>query len=494
MTATALKTRAAAKAAHPWLRALRLSYQPGATTPALDDFTAQLLEAFDRLGHSVQAEPDDDTDVLLTTAPFGAPLGWREAMLFTARRKFKLARLPVVITLVHVTPDELDSRLAHFERALAKEPHDERDFAFDGLSARAHRVLIEQGLRGGPILSLMRLIQAQVKSIRVLLAVGDERIERVYHFDLVGAYPASDRQALGDEGFLEDIVLRLATTESTREITDHEVAGEPISQSQWKDLTAPEAMRRAGRELGKRSFFTEMIRIEDLVHVPAVADAVADQYSEGCFATWEPEIGALIATITGSARPVDKENITDDELAVIVGVKPDGSGAQVRRVEGKRNDPPSSEAVEMKDMDYPLPQIILGREWDTAGEVPIIRSKLHGHRGVRAFDPKLVEYVPLDLPFYNYLVSCATEAQARGIKAAFSRAACLLNLDDPRQVAFTVLPGHGVVIAEKWVAGKAPFQLLWELMDSGGLEIDKHIPQGPMSYEPAGDGRMGLRE
>jgi hypothetical protein len=145
-------------------------------------------------------------------------------------------------------------------------------------------------------------------------------------------------------------------------------------------------------------------------------------------------------------------------------------------------------------MDYPLPQVTLGGGWGIAGEIPVIRSKLHGHRGVRAFDPKLVEYVPLDLPFYNYLVSCATEAQARGIKAAFSRAACLLNLDDPRQVAFTVLPGHGVVIAEKWVAGKAPFQLLWELMDSGGLEIDKHIPQGPMSYEPAGDGRMGLRE
>ena len=32
--------------------------------------------------------------------------------------------------------------------------------------------------------------------------------------------------------------------------------------------------------------------------------------------------------MTGSARPVVKDQLTDDELAVIVGVKPDGTGAQ----------------------------------------------------------------------------------------------------------------------------------------------------------------------
>jgi hypothetical protein len=104
-----------------------------------------------------------------------------------------------------------------------------------------------------------------------------------------------------------------------------------------------------------------------------------------------------------------------------------------------------------------------------------------------------VEYVPLDPPCYLYLVSCATDAQARAIKAAFARSEALQNRDDPRQVAFTVLPGHGVVIVEKWVAGAAPFRVLWEYMDAGYLQVDNRIPQGPMGYIPGPDGRMVLQ-
>ncbi len=230
------------------------------------------------------------------------------------------------------------------------------------------------------------------------------------------------------------------------------------------------------------------------MHVPVVNDSVASQYSEGCFATWDAQASALIATVTGSARPVDKGNIGDDDLAVIVGVRADGAGAEVRHVEGKQNDPPSSEAVEMMDMDENLPQIKHETLGGVQTEVPVIRSKLHGHRGVSSFNPELVEYVPLDPPYYHYLVSCATAAQARGIKEAFSRAQSLLNPDDPRQTAFTVLPGHGLVVVEKWQADKAPFQLLWEMMDSGDLVIDPHVPQGVMDYEMQNNGKMHLRE
>jgi hypothetical protein len=78
---------------------------------------------------------------------------------------------------------------------------------------------------------------------------------------------------------------------------------------------------------------------------------VSNQYSEGCFSTWDPTLGALVATVTGSARPLTKDNITEDDLAVIVGVRPDGKGALVRHVEGKDNVPPSSESLEMIGMD-----------------------------------------------------------------------------------------------------------------------------------------------
>jgi hypothetical protein len=196
-----------------------------------------------------------------------------------------------------------------------------------------------------------------------------------------------------------------------------------------------------------------------------------------------------VTTITGSARPVDKGRITEDELALIVGVRPDGSGAVVRHIEGRGAIAPSSEAVEMMRMDAALPRVDLT---DPAATVPVLRSKLHGHRGVAAFDPARVEFVPLDPAYYAYPVSCSTEAQAVAIERAFGQAASLREPSDPRTITFTVMPGHGVVAAEKWVAGKAPFQELWEAIDSGALEIAKEIPQAWHTYRP--DGRRMVVE
>ncbi|MCL7452698.1 MAG: hypothetical protein M8467_06585 [Anaerolineae bacterium] len=481
----------AANRAHSWLRKIGVALVPGPMTPLLQRASHDLLRQFERLGHEVQLRPNDGSDVLLTTALFEEPIEWREAPLFTARRRFRLDHLPTVYTLVHASSSAFQRVLDRLEVALSREPPDPADFAFPGLAPRAYHVLVEQGRRGGAILALERLVQAQAKSLRVVLVVGDERPLASYHFDLAGAYPCT--QADDPQVFYEDIVLRIVTAASTTEVNRHQVVGEPVSGTLWQRLSTPAAVRLAGRELGRRSFFTEMVRITDLVTVPAVGEAVAEQYSEGCFATWDPELEALVATVTGSARPVDKGNITDDELAVIVGVRSDGQGALVRHVEGIRNDPPSSESVEMIDMDRALPAITLGAVWDTEVEVPVVRSKLHGHRGVASYDPRHVEHVPLDPPYYHYLVSCATEAQVRAIRGAFARSEALQDPDDPRQVVFTVLPGHGVVIVEKWVPGTVPFQVIWEFMDAGYLEIDNLIPQGPMCYVPDASGRLVLR-
>jgi hypothetical protein len=476
---------------HDWLRTLHVSYVPGPETPLTTEVANGILEHFRAAGHQVQSNPDSDTDIILTTATFGEPVGWRTSLMLSSRRRFGLRHSPTIYTLVHVTPAQLEATLDHFRRALSKEPPDRADFAFPGMAPMAYRVLIEQGRRGGPIMAMERLVQSQTMSIHVLLLVGDNRPHFVYHFDLVGAHPRS----LAGEGdaFYRDIVLRVVTVESTHEVTGHEVVDEMIADSVWKELLVPKAMKAAALELGQRQFFTEMVRVADLVQVPALHEAVAEQYSEGCFASWEPALDALVATVTGSARPVDKGKIGDDDLAVIVGVRPDGQGALIRHVEGKRNDPPSSEAVEMIEMDERLPRIVLGPEWGESCKVPVARSKLHGHRGVAAYDPRHVEFLPLDPPYYHYLVSCATEAQARGIKEAFARSVALNHPDDPRKLAFTVLPGHGVVIVEKWVAGKAPFQVMWEAMDAGKLEPANEIPQGAMEFIPGTDGRMVLR-
>jgi hypothetical protein len=99
--------------------------------------------------------------------------------------------------------------------------------------------------------------------------------------------------------------------------------------------------------------------------------------------------------------------------------------------------------------------------------------------------------VPLEPAYYNYPVTCATEAQATGIKNAFSRSQALNNLNDPRQVVFTVLPTHGIVIVEKWVFGKAPFQTIWEYFEDGDLLVSNRVPQGNLEYNLI-SGRMVL--
>ena len=478
------------KPAHAWLRTIRAAFVPGESNPLAEETMRGMSQRFRQLGHHVQESPDGGTDVLVTTAPYQVPLGWRQAMLFTGRRRFQLRHLPTLYTIVTISPERFAEALDRFRGALAKEPPDPKDFAFAGLAPRAWRVLVEQGLRGGPILSFERLVQAQSKCLRIILVVGREKPLEAYHFDLVGAYPRSDA---GDpEAFYDDIVMRMVTSVSTSEVTNHEVVGDPMPLATWKHLSTPAAMRKAGKQLAQRRFFTDMVRIADLVHVPSVAESVASQYSEGCFATWEPDAQALVATVTGSARPVDKGSISDEELALIMGVRPDATGALVRHVSGKGNLPPSSEAVELMEMDAALPRVSLGAGWPWQADMPVVRSKLHGHRGVAAYDPSKVEYVELDPPYYNYIVSCATRAQAEGITRAFSRSVSLTQPGDPRQVVFAVLPGHGVVIAEQWVRGKAPFETIWEYIDLGYIEIDTRIPQGPMRYLPDGAGKLRL--
>lgn len=479
------------KPIHPWLRKVRAAFVPGPLTPMVEEVLQGLERHLRRLGHVVQTTPDDSTDLIFTTAPFGQPLDWRQALIFTARQRFNLRRTPTIFTVVQIKPDQYRQLWDHLSSALLKAEPDPAELTFPGMAPQSYRVLHEQGKRGGPLLALERLVQAQAKSIRIILVMGDEHPASAFLFDLVGSYPSISAE--DPESFYEEIILRIVTILSTNEVNKHQVVGDPIPYDLWKSLSTPQAMISAAQQLGQRDFFTDMIRIADLASVPVVSDAVASQYSEGCFGTWDPVLGALIATITGSARPVYKGSIAEDDLAVIVGVREDGHGALVRHVEGKRNDPPSSEAVEMMDMDSALPYIVLGPSWPGRNKVPVVRSKLHGHRGIRSYHPAYVEFVPLDLAYYHYPVSCGTDAQARAIKDAFARSQALHNPADPRQVAFTILPGHGVVIAEKWVPYKAPFQVIWEYMDMGYLEVDRYVPQGLLEYVPDSTGIRRVR-
>jgi hypothetical protein len=475
---------------HSFLRPVRLAAVRGPSTPLLDAVLAAVEQALRARGHHWSTVADDRTDAFVTTARLHEPVAWRASPLFTGRKRYGLTAKPATYTFVQATPAQLQELLQRFEVALAKQPPDRADFDLPGLSANAWQVLLDQGRRGGAMMCIARLLQAQSKSLRVVLVVGERTAEAAYLFDLAGAYPRID--AGGELGLADDLALRIATHLSTREVTGHRVEGAPIPRGQWHASRGPRAMLRASRELGARAFFTRMVRIADLVDVPAITNAIAQQYSEGCFGTWDPVLRAQIVTVTGSQHPVAKASLGDDDLAVITGLLDDGSGVCVRTVEGLRNDPPSSEAVEFESIDRVLPRVALPASWGVDGTVPVVRSKLHGHRGVVAYDPRCVEYVPLDPPFFRWLVSCSTEAQAQAVTAAFARSQALRDPGDPRTIVFTILPGHGLLMAEKWVPGTEPFDVLLQAMDDGRLEVSHGVPQGPMHYVTQGD-RMVLQ-
>lgn len=476
---------------HAFLREVEIAQVPGPSTPLLDRVLVGLLAELTARHHRVLPQPTARTDAFVTTARLHEPRSWREAPLFVGRKRHGLAHTPATYTLVQATPAQYAELLQRFAAFLAAPATSPLPADLPGLAPGAAAVLREQGARGGPLVCLARLLQAQTKSLRVLLVVGEQQVERGHLFDLAGACPELRGQPF--ERFCAEAALRIVTQLSTQEATRHQGAGEPVPAAQWAAASVPPAMLWISRELGQRGFFTQMVRIADLVEVPALTEAIAQQYSEGCFGSFDPLLGAQVVTVTGSRQPVAKGCLTPQDLAVIASVNDAGNGVLVRAVEGLPNEPPSSEAVEFELMDARLPRRLPPVAFGIAEPVPVVRSKLHGHRGVQSYDAATVEYVPMAMPFHDYLVSCSTAAQAHGIAAAFAQSQALQQPDDPRTVVFTILPGHGLLAVERWVAGQPPFAELLQAIDSGRLTISPRVPQGRCHYERRG-ARYELRE
>jgi hypothetical protein len=79
-------------------------------------------------------------------------------------------------------------------------------------------------------------------------------------------------------------------------------------------------------------------------------------------------------------------------------------------------------------------------------------------------------------------VSCGTGALASGTAQAFRRSQSLADLNDPRGVIVLEQPGHGVVIVEKWVEGKGPFETIREYLEQGRLKMTMEVPQGRIQW------------
>ncbi len=115
-------------------------------TAFLDDPTDDSLSAsqlrrlaveFASRGHEVDAVPTDATDVVFASAQFGVPIGWRQSLQLTVRRRFKLRKTPITYVVMSATREQLQAQIDHFHAALAKSP--DRSGRLLGARARADR-------------------------------------------------------------------------------------------------------------------------------------------------------------------------------------------------------------------------------------------------------------------------------------------------------------------------------------------------------------------
>ena len=96
---------------HRFLRRVHIAAVSGPSTPLLDLVLRGIEHAMREQGHEWTAAPDATTDAFVTTARLHEPVSWREAPLFTGRKRFGLAGKPSTYTFVQVTQAQLQQLL-----------------------------------------------------------------------------------------------------------------------------------------------------------------------------------------------------------------------------------------------------------------------------------------------------------------------------------------------------------------------------------------------
>ncbi len=472
---------------HAWTHPISIAYMPGDHTPALDLAIHAILDWLRDADCTVTDMPDNNTELILTTRRFGNIVGRDEALFFNAKRQYRLSTRPQVLTMLDVPEAEYQALVEHFTK-IADMPEDEANLErYTGLGPQAADIISHQARRGGPDLAFARLSQGQALSIRVMaLRTQNGRPYRAMHFDMAGAHPVTD--ATDMEVFAEDAGARVLAAVCAVEVNHHSFVDEPVSAELWESLSSPDVMVRAGSMFTQFGFFTTPLYVEKLLGYRGISDAISAQFSEGCYAIYEPDIPGLLTTASGSSRLVDKRSISRMDQAVVVGMRSDHEGAMVRPVAGMERVVPSVEAVEMMGLCERVPHHDHLNSHGKPVSVPNARAILHGHLGVAAFDPAKVEAVRLSSLYYTQLVSCGTGALAEGTATAFAASESLRDLKDPRRVIFLEQPGHGVMVVEKWPLpddGTQPFETIHDYLSSGVLQMTLEVAQGPVHWEMA---------
>lgn len=462
---------------HSWLHRVHATALPGSGDESVTALTGQIMSWLKSAGNVVTLHPIPATNVILTTATFGKPVPLECAPFFNAKRRHRLITRPTVVTLVGMRSDEFKDWTEHFANLSAIRR------TYPGLGSEAGRILADQSRTAGPEVALGRLIQAQTKSIRaIVLVYGDNaRPLQAVHYSLAGAHRVTSADNLDE--FVRDAGIRILTAACEREVHKCAYVSEPLPLRTWNALTVPSAMIRAGKRFGELGLFSSPVSIETLLGFRGLGDVLSRQFSDGCYAAFEPTISALVVTATGSWRSIDKAAIGQSEQAIVVGVEDASASVRVQPVEGFGRIPPSIEALEMVGICRAGGSHEVRDSEGLSASVPNVRAILHAHRGVDAFNPQRVERIVLDEMFEVFPVSCGTLPLAEASADAFRRSVALRDDHDPRLIVFLEQPGHGVILVEKWSEEREPFDAIHHALVSGDLVLSKRVPQGESKWD-----------
>ncbi len=439
-----------------------------------------LLRAFKGSGNTIQPAPTNDTDLIIAYGRMGEEE--RVPLVFTIKERYGLAkRPPNLVTVVSASRAVLDRTLAEMgdtipagiQPAFALESR-------DGLSEA------KPAERAEPMVRMGRREQAYHGSPRILLVVGDEgsrNIEEGILFGLEGSHPSMSGE--DEKGFFEELSRRLWAFACAKDADHMAISEGAISKEAWERSAIPEQIIAAGQRMDQLGLLAPPVILRDLVSNGLAR--VYERYfnlkrmSEGNLSAWEPYLGVMVITGTGSVG-VDKRHLQREHL-VPVGELME-NGVVVWQPEGMDTVKPSVEAMEQLAIYRAAPQLslLVKKIGDAHGApvmVPAIRALLHTHVGITAYNPELVEVVHIDRERFPYPFSCGTDLLARATVEAFSKARAFRDPDGLPRAILLEQPNHGIVVAELWRDPPTVpcFEATLNLFAAGEIEWTYAIPQ-----------------
>jgi hypothetical protein len=440
-----------------WWRPCTVALLPRADGPAAG-FLRRLGAALRDHGHRVHDEPVEGADVFVATATIPDGRGPLQD------RIPELAR-----PLLFETTRGLRRRPADFITAVA---------VGERLSAWPHAELVETA----------RAAMARLGTPKVVFVTVDRAgvVTEATTCTMEGGHP-TDRERIP-----ERVRDRIVTAACAREVGGRYRVEGGLPAGVWTTTRIPDALVAAGRRMDTLGLLPPPRRISEYV-----SRRSAELYrrflglkgfSEGMLFAYDPGLGAMLVTASGS-WDVDKRALRRDEVVAVAGFE--GDRLRVLAVDGAPPKGPSVEAWEMLALLESVPRVRVVRDtdgcWVPAGsgpggagavEVPIVRGGIHVHVGITAADPALIESVPANRERFPYGFGCGTDLMCDVARDAALRSRAISDAGDPRSYVRWPMLYHGDTLVELWKPGVAaqPLDGLLDLFDPDAVSAIAYAP------------------